>query len=478
MPEPSWAEGYAVGVGYPHRYQRELSPAGLRFVTLLAGLQAADAGEPFAYYELGCGNGDSLTLHAAANPLGQFIGADFNPTHVHNARKQAQEAGVGNARFLEKSFAELAAMDLPEADFVALHGVYSWVSGENRAQIVDFIRRRLKPGGIAFVSYNCLPGLGAVAPLQRLLREHAGQAAGEMPERMQRAIEFAARLSEAGARYFQLNPTARARLAGLRAQDARYLVHEYFNAHWAAFYHMDVARELGEAKLTYAGSADYADNFDQFVLSPAIAQLAAGLGDGTLAETIKDFARNQVFRRDVFTRGAPRASPEELFKLLGRTRFALVRPRVGCRLQLDTPAGAATLHEEAYAPVLDALARAPMTFDELAQAPETAHFDRGRMRQALFGMAACGNVLPALPAEGEKARRASTARYNRAVLARPATDSSNTILASPVLGAGVAIASADRALLGAARDPAGHDEQAQSFRDVLLPFLRQLGVAD
>jgi SAM-dependent methyltransferase len=510
MTEPSWADGYVVDLGYTHGYYRELAPSTLRFVTLLGGLQTPDADGSFTYYELGCGNGHSLTLHAAANPNGRFIGADFNPTHVHNARKFAQECGVENAQFLEKSFAELAAADMADAEFVALHGVHSWVSHENRRQIVEFIRRRLKPGGVAYLSYNCLPGLGPVQPLQRLLHEHAKRASDGLTERIGRAIQFASRLNEAGAEFFRMNPVAQARLARLGSQDARYLAHEYFNAHWSPSYHVDVAQEMSDAKLGYAGSAEFLANFDQFVLKPEVAQVIAQIADRPFAETLKDFARNQVFRRDVFTRGAPPAGARDLSALLGRARFALSRPRVGCRLQLATPAAEVTLQTDAYAPVLDALARAPMTFDELSHAPECAQLDNTRLRQAVFGMAAFGNVLPALPAGGEHARRASTRRYNTAVLSRPMADTGNTMLASPVLGAGIAVSFVDRLFLAALPDQRGMVEsalrtitftgrrllgkdgqpltdselsamlegRAQSFSETLLPFLRQLGVGD
>ena len=40
------------------------------------------------------------------------------------------------------SFAEfLSRDDLPDFDFITLHGIYSWVSPENRRTIVEFIRR-------------------------------------------------------------------------------------------------------------------------------------------------------------------------------------------------------------------------------------------------------------------------------------------------------------------------------------------------
>jgi SAM-dependent methyltransferase len=471
MSEPSWAEGYVVDVGYTHGYYREIAPATLHFVALLAGVQGPEAGQPFTYYELGCGNGHSLTLHAAANPLGRFVGVDFNPLHIRNAQALAREAGVENATFLEKSFAELVAEDLPEADMIALHGVHSWVNDENRRHIVEFIRRRLKPGGLAYVSYNCLPGLGQVAPLQRLLVEHAGAGGGTLADRMHAAIEFANRLDAAGAEFFRVNPLAKLRLAQFAKHDSRYIAHEYFNANWWPSYHADVAKEMAAAKLGFIGSASIVDHFDQFILTPEMAQVVASVGDRTMAETVRDFARNQMFRRDVFARGAPVASGPERERMLGAARFALARPRQGCKLTSPTPSGEVSLKPESYAPVLDALARSPMTFDELARSPETAAFDRRHLRQGVFGMAALGNVVLALPAAGEDARRAATSRFNRAVLSRPVPAGANTLLASPVLGAGVALNLIDRLLLGV---PGPGPVAVESVCDAILATGQQL----
>jgi len=510
MPEQSWAEGYVVDVDYTQGYYRDLAPALLRFVTLLGGVRAAEIEADFTYYELGCGHGFSAALHAAANPAGRFIGVDFNPTHIQNAQLLARDAGIGNIRFLEKSFAELLETDLPEAEIIGLHGVWTWIGDEQRRQIVEFIRRRLKPGGIVYLSYNCLPGLAQVAPLQRLLAEHAALGVGERIEQVRRSIAFAARLEQSGALYFGASPVAKARLARLGTQDPHYVAHEYYNANWSLYYHADVARALGEAKLNFVGSTALLDNFEQFVLKPEMAKLVAEVKDRTVAETVKDFARNQVFRKDVFVRGAPQATPAELDTMLGRTRFALARPRSRCTLKGATPAGQVTLNEEAYAPVLDALARAPMTFEELGRAPETRKLDHKQLRQAVFGMAALGNVLPALPAAGEEARRAATARFNKAVLSKPASGPADSVLASPVLGLGMFVNFIDRIFLdGPQGEPEAADyvqavmakrglklakgekavegeselrtvltERARFFFTELLPFYRQLGVLD
>ena len=510
MTEQSWAEGYVVDLDYTQGYYRDLAPALLRFVALLGGARAAADVSGFTYYELGCGHGFSSALHAASNPGGRFIAADFNPAHIQNAQLLAREAGVENVRFLEKSFAELLEMDLPDAEIIALHGVWSWIGDEHRGQIVEFIRRRLKPGGLVYVSYNSLPGLAQVAPLQRLLAEHAGLGAGERIEQVRRSLDYAARLERAGAQFFSASPLAKSRLARLAGQDPHYVAHEYYNANWALYYHADVARALGAAKLVFVGSTALLDNFDQFVLRPEMAKIVGEIPDRALAETIKDFARNQSFRKDVFARGAPQMPAAEREGALERTRFALSRPRSRCALKGETPAGEVTLGEEAYAPVLDALARAPMTFADLSRAPETAKLDRNRLRQAVFGMAALGNVLPALPAEGEGARRAATTRFNRSILSTPAAGPAPTVLASPVLGYGAFVPFIDRLFLAAPRDvrkAAEHvgailarrglklakgdtvvegetatreviTERARDFFRDLLPHYRQLGLLD
>ena len=152
----NWTQGYVTELEYTHGYHRELCPGILRLACLSSGV-APPVGRPTRYLELGCGQGLSLNIHAAAVP-GEFWGTDFNPTHVAQARALADASG-SSARLLDDSFVEFVSRpDLPEFDVIALHGIWSWISDENSRVIVDLIRRKLRVGGIAYVSYNCLPG--------------------------------------------------------------------------------------------------------------------------------------------------------------------------------------------------------------------------------------------------------------------------------------------------------------------------------
>lgn len=508
MKDPAWAHGYVVDLAYTRHYFRELSPVHLDFVALIAGLEAADPADSRTYIELGCGNGTSLALHAATHPDVEFLGVDFNPTHIRAARRLAARAGLTNVTFLEKSFEELLESDGPEADTITLHGVWSWVGPGPRRQIVEFLRRRLRPGGLAYISYNCLPGLAPLMPLRRLAKELADRQTGSRADRVRGALAEANRLSGHEALFFQQNPMAVKALAEMEGKSTPYLAHEYFNAHWQPEYHLDVAAELAEAKLDYAGSASIIENFTDLILSPELARCVSETVDPSLAETIKDYATNQPFRRDVFSRGCPKAPPARLESSLAATRFCLLRPRSACGFEARLPGGQLSLRPDAYAPVLEALARAPLTFAELKAAPECAGLDERQLRQALFGMAALGNVSQALPAAGEALRRQTSERFNRVLLEGNETGRAVLDLASPVLGAGVAIEPIDQLFLRAGRDetaacaevvaelrardvkPADAESPEQVsletfvarrgrfFFTTVLPYLRLVGISD
>jgi hypothetical protein len=96
-----------------------------------------------------------------------------------------------------------------------------------------------------------------------------------------------------------------------------------------------------------------------------------------------------------------------------------------------------------------------MSFDALAAAPETSTLNRMQLRQAVFGLAALGNLAAALPAAGEGERRAATDRYNAAILARAGAHPRGTMLASPVLGCGLPVGFIELLLLAAPREAAG-----------------------
>ena len=98
---------------------------------------------------------------AASCPHAEVWGFDFNPAHVEFANDLAARAGLTNVRFVETSFADLEALPdaaLPDFDLMVSHGVLSWISPANRRHLVGTVAKRLKPGGLAYLSYNVTTG--------------------------------------------------------------------------------------------------------------------------------------------------------------------------------------------------------------------------------------------------------------------------------------------------------------------------------
>ncbi|PWC57078.1 methyltransferase regulatory domain-containing protein [Azospirillum sp. TSO22-1] len=432
-----WTEGYVHDIAYAHSFYAEMAPAHLGFALLLAGVRPPDPSEPFSYAELGCGQGLTSNLLAGVHPHARFEAVDFLPAHIADARDLAAKAGNTNTAFLEDSFAEYAERDGPDLDIVALHGVWTWVSAGNRRILLDILRRRLKPGGVVYVSYNCLPGWAAHTPLRKLLVEHTASGAGPLPDRIGRALGFAARMARLGEGWFDRVPGALAHLESLDGKSDGYIAHEYLNRDWTPFYHADVARELAAAKLDYGTSATLADHVDDAMVSAEGLALLNEAADPALRETLRDYLTDQRFRRDVFVKGALRLSPAEREQRLRALRVGLAVPRGEVPERVSAPTGRIDL--PAAAPLAEALTGGPRTLDALLADLKTHGLEEVLRTIALLG----GAVVP-VP-EGIDARR--VARFNAAVLERNRFDPGIRQLASPVLGTGVVVGLLERLFL-------------------------------
>jgi SAM-dependent methyltransferase len=227
----TWTSGYVADLGYTHGFYRELTPELIRFVALAKSIQA---GSSLTYCELGCGQGFSANLLAAANPHIQVYATDFNPAQIAGASALATEAGTSNVHFFDHAFEQFGdEPSLPaQFDVIALHGIYSWISPENRQHIVAFVRRKLKVGGLLYISYNTLPGWAAAMPLRRLMVDHAGTMSGPIAPRIETAIGFIDKVMAAQAAYFGQSPSVGPRFEKLKSMSRNYLAHEYFNRDW------------------------------------------------------------------------------------------------------------------------------------------------------------------------------------------------------------------------------------------------------
>lgn len=435
-----WTAGYASDIEYTAGFYREQTPAYLNFVCALNGVETVDVSRPFTYCELGFGRGVTVSLLAATNPQGQFYAADFNPAHVAGASKLANAAQLPNLTLLENSFEELAkgAVDnLPQFDFITLHGIYTWVTKKNQDWIVDFLARYLKPGGIVYLSYNAMPGWSSSLPLQRLLVEHADLHPGRSDSQIQGAAEFVAQLETAGANFFSNNPGLKPRLDALKSGNRNYLVHEYMHNHWQPLYHADVARALGNAKLDFVAAAELAMTYSGLYLREDQRAVVDAIADSPLRETVKDYFLNTTFRKDVFVKGMRKMGGQRQNDCLGQMGVALVVPRKDVKLTMQLSVGEVNGREDLYGPVLDALAARPHSISELMALPGLANQTFSNVTQVVAILTASGQARVYSNFSAKVAVDASL-RMNRAVAAQVRYNDELQQLGSPLLGSAIA----------------------------------------
>ncbi len=90
---PNWTAGYVAEIDYTYGFYRELTPSVLAFCASMANLATPVSLSSFRYCELGCGQGFSANVIAAANPNAEVYATDFNPSQIAGARQLADEAG-------------------------------------------------------------------------------------------------------------------------------------------------------------------------------------------------------------------------------------------------------------------------------------------------------------------------------------------------------------------------------------------------
>jgi len=434
-----WTAGYIAEIGYTYGYYGELNPLRLRLAFLSAGLAFPEVGTAC---ELGFGQGMSTNMHAAASTT-QWSGTDFNPAHAAFAQQLGQASGT-DVRLYDEAFVEFCnRTDLPDYDYIGLHGIWSWISSENRAIIVDFIRRKLKVGGVLYISYNTQPGWSAMVPLRDLLTEYAevmGSPGQGIAARIDGALAFADQLLATNPGFAKANQQVVERLKKIKTQSRNYLAHEYFNRDWAPMAFSRMAEWLSPAKLNYACSAHLIDHIDQINLTVEQQELLNAIPDAMFRQTVRDYCINQQFRRDYWVKGARKLNQLERAELFRMQRVILTTPRAEVSLKVNSSLGEAEMQASVYNPVLDALADyQPKTIAAIEDAVKDQKINFGQAVQALLILVGSGTVQPT---EDEASIRAATKRtqnLNLYLYNKARNNSELNYLASPVTGGGITV---------------------------------------
>ncbi len=362
-----WTEGYFTDVGYTFGYYRELNP--LHAKIALQDYNVA-CPEVRSACELGFGQGLSVNIHAAASTV-QWYGTDFMPEQAAFAQKMAAASGA-HAQLCNDSFESFAKRkDLPDFDFIGLHGIWSWISNNNRRVIVDFLKKKLKPGGVLYISYNTLPGWADFLSLRHLMAQYMLSTADPRQHRLEQVrecIAFLDRFLATNPGFALVNPNIRNRLKRMHTEDAHYLAHEYFNRDWCPMHFTDMVQWFQSIQLEYVCSARYLYHINSLNISGEQEAFLQSITDPVFKESVNDFITNRQFRMDYWIKNAREMTKKERDSVLQNQRYILTIPVSEIPLKVTGALGEMDLEPEIYKPILELMADyQPRTLRQIAE---------------------------------------------------------------------------------------------------------------
>ncbi len=435
-----WTFGYVADIDYTYGYYSELNPLRVKLAFLNAGLVFPEFGTAC---ELGFGQGMSANIHAAAS-VTKWYGTDFNPAQASFAADMATVSDSG-AKLYDESFLEFAERtDLPEFDYIGLHGVWSWISDENRSIIVKFLRRKLKVGGVLYISYNTMPGWASFAPMRHLMTEHAeviGVDGQGIVKRIAGAIDFADKLLATSPVFAKANPLVTERVTTMKGYNAHYLAHEFFNKDWLPMHFATMAEWLTSAKLDYACSANYMDHIDAVNHTSEQQAFLNDIPDLMFRQSVRDFMVNQQFRKDYWVKGARKLSIVERQEALRKLKVILLKDRSEVSLKVTGAIGESSMSEAVYNPILDLLVdHKPKTLGEIEIAIREKGINFNQLIEAVVLLSGAGHLAAVQEDDFAIARaKQHTDKINASIIDKARGSSDINFLASPVIGGGVAI---------------------------------------
>ena len=281
---------------YPSHVHPQAHPSRMAAIARLHGIDAASPRDCHLL-EVGCGDGLQLLTLAMAYPQGRFVGVDLSHAAIARGEAMRRRLGLDNLRLVAADLMEWDPGPAP-FDYITAHGFFSWVPDVVRDRLLTLCRQALVPTGIAYVSYNALPGCHLRRLMWDMLRHHTRDIA-DPRERITAARELLDCLESdvAGSKLYGEVIRNEARDL-LRRTETSVLFHDDLADINQPFSIIDFATRASDAGLRYVAEADYHEMSDSGLEDDARQRLAVRAGGDRLQrEQYLDYLKGRRFRQ-------------------------------------------------------------------------------------------------------------------------------------------------------------------------------------
>jgi methyltransferase-like protein len=253
--------------------------------------------------ELGCGDGANLIPMALVAPDSQFLGVDLAASPILQGRKLISQLGLGNIQLEDVDLMDFSTKTQP-FDYIIAHGLYSWVPPFVQKRVLEIVEYLLAPEGVAFISYNTMPGGHIRMMLREMMLFHCQRF--ELPdEKIQQArslIQLIAGAQNQPNRYGVLVQEEWGK--DISDRHPRALFHDELGECNSNLYFHEFMTRAADYHLQFLCEADYGEMQPRNI-KPQIGELLRDLGDDIIAkEQYLDFMRGRRFRQTLLCHAA------------------------------------------------------------------------------------------------------------------------------------------------------------------------------
>jgi len=224
---------------------------------------------------------------AVALPGASFVGVDAAPGAIARGQELVAALGLSNVTLEDRAIERFEPAPAG-FDYVIAHGVYSWLAPAARDRLLALCRSALADGGVAYVSYNALPGGRLREALRDMLRFHTAEL-DDPQERIEQARALLRFLMEGW-------PLMRPQVQQLLDRADASLLHDELAAFNEPVYFHEFAAHAGRHGLQYLAEADFFEM--QIGAAPQdAADALLGVEDPVRREQYLDFLKGRMFRQ-------------------------------------------------------------------------------------------------------------------------------------------------------------------------------------
>ncbi len=250
-------------VAYPSTVFQQTHPERLFAMAWLHGLEPPPV-ETARILEIGGGDGMNVISIATAYPRTRALSFDLSARAVARGQAVIRDADLTNVRVEVGDILEAAETMDGTFDYIVCHGVYAWVPEIVRDAILKLVGRVLAPGGVAYISYNAMPGGHLRIAIREMLLRHVGHI-NDPAERIATAQAFLDEYGKPQDNDRAVQATMREMARGIRSKRGSVLYHDELGEIFAPQALADIAAAAAAHGLHYLTDAGPGILMDGFV---------------------------------------------------------------------------------------------------------------------------------------------------------------------------------------------------------------------